>query len=138
MLEPAVHDRSRFELDVRATGTTRIVAVAGELDLAVSARFQAAAMEVIAETPETAVIDLSALEFVDSSGIHALLGVHRHAAARRVRLVVIPVDGPAQRAFGLSGVETILPFVASPRPGGGDEDSPRRTRRQRARRRLTH
>jgi anti-anti-sigma factor len=107
-----------FEVRVDARGTTWTVVVTGELDLAVADRFDAAIGAAIAEAAETVVIDLSALDFVDSTGIHALLRAHREAGARDLRLVIIPASERVQRLFRICAVDSVLPFVpvAAPAP----------------------
>jgi anti-anti-sigma regulatory factor len=52
------------------------------------------------------VIDLSALEFLDSSGVHMLYDIADRLATRQQRFaVVIGAEAPPRRAIELSGVE---------------------------------
>jgi anti-sigma B factor antagonist len=113
MSETTMHAvRPVFHLDSTTCGTTRTVTVAGELDLAVCDRVQAAVDAAVAACPDTVVVDLSPLAFIDSSGIHALVAAHRHALARDVRLVAIPAPPAVHHVFELCGLDAALPFVA--------------------------
>jgi anti-sigma B factor antagonist len=100
-----------FDLRSSVCGTTRTVVCAGELDLASSSAFEAAVATAIGAEPETVVIDLSAVVFIDSTGVHALMRARRHAEARHVRLVIIPAPDRVHEVFAICGVETELPFV---------------------------
>jgi anti-sigma B factor antagonist len=100
-----------LDLETRVHGTTRTVAAAGELDFAVCERFQTAVDAAVAAGPQTVVVDLSSLTFIDSSGLHALVRAHGHAKARDVALVIIPAPAALHAAFRASGLGTALPFV---------------------------
>jgi anti-sigma B factor antagonist len=112
MLDPAYRPVPSLELDISACGSTTTVGLAGELDLAAVEQLESAVAAALAEAAETLVIDLSALTFIDSSGVHALLDANRHAHARGVRLLIIPAPDPVNAVFDLCRVDTLLPFVA--------------------------
>jgi anti-anti-sigma factor len=114
MLDPAVHADPLFDVHVSACGTTWTVVVAGEIDVAVADQFEAAIATAIGEASETVVIDLTALDFIDSSGIHALVRARDHADARRRRLVIVPAAERVQNVFRICGLDTVLPFVPMP------------------------
>jgi anti-anti-sigma factor len=117
MLDPAGRfTDSSFVVDVRGAGTTRTVVLGGEFDLAGRDDFRTALGSALADAPETVVIDLTELEFIDSVGITAILRAHRHAETVGTRLVLVPGPELVQRVFRLCGVETTLPF--SPGPAG--------------------
>ena len=101
--------------DVRSSrcGTTRTVAVVGELDLAGVRALDRAVNDALDERPETVVIDLSATAFIDSAGMGSLVRGHRRAVARDVRLVIIPAPARVHRIFELCGLDDVLPFVSA-------------------------
>jgi anti-sigma B factor antagonist len=115
MLEPFSPAGARlFAVDASVCGTTRTLTVHGELDLAVVAELDAAVGAALRHHSETVVVDLSGIEFIDSSGVRCLLRAQRQAEARRVRLVVCRAPEHVQRVFALCGLETRLPFVGQP------------------------
>jgi anti-anti-sigma factor len=59
---------------------------------------------------ERLVIDLSGLEFIDSTGIGVLMRVTEEARAAGVDLAVLPGPREVQRVFAAAGVEDALPF----------------------------
>ncbi len=105
---------SAFAVEVLASGTTVTVAAAGEVDMTVAGELEAALAGALRSRPlpETLVVDLGGLRFMDSSGVHVLLGVHRRAVARGVRLVLLPAPPEVQQVFALCLVEDVLPFAA--------------------------
>jgi anti-sigma B factor antagonist len=93
----------RIEL-VEGDGT-RIVRLTGELDL-VSA--DAVRSAVVHAGGPTVVVDLSGLEFIDSSGLSALLTARRQLTSTGHRLVLSGAKGAARRAFEVSGLDDVL------------------------------
>lgn len=98
-----VHDHLNVRSDRRA-GVT-IVAVRGEVDLtggnpvadAIVGAFEGR------EPGEALIVDLCGCEFMDSSGIHAVVRGLRAAESRRVRYAVAcPPAGAAARALDLA------------------------------------
>ena len=74
-----------------------MVSVIGEVDLFAAPRL-AAALDQAADRPRPILVDLSRCTFLDSSGLHALLGAHLEArrSARRVVLACPPAGWPAR------------------------------------------
>lgn len=89
-----------------------IVALAGELDAANVGSARGVLAEVAVEgADEILVVDLSALEFIDSSGI-ALLVSLAEADGDGTKLRVVPSDAPAvTRIMRLTGVDSMLRFA---------------------------
>ena len=93
MLTPA------FDARVERDAAAAVVVLEGDLDLATADRFERA-MSRAFELADTWSIDASALHFVDSSGVRALLRAHAEAQRRGGRLPVRGLDGSARAALG--------------------------------------
>lgn len=65
-----------LSIDVQREGDDALVRVAGELDISTSPDLQDALAE-LTGSPRRVVVDLSDLEFCDSTGLAALLGAHK-------------------------------------------------------------
>jgi anti-anti-sigma factor len=93
-------------LRVRERGALVMAAVEGEIDLS---NAPSLLDELTAAVPNTArglVVDLLALEFLDSSGIHMLYDLAERLATRQQGFaVVLEPDAPPRRAIEVSGVE---------------------------------
>ena len=81
-------------------------ALIGELDLNTAHDVRQEVIRSLARGPQTVTLDVSALRFVDSTGIHALLQIESACNAAGARLLL---DGPSSQlrrvlaTFGLSG-----------------------------------
>ena len=89
------------------------MAAAGEIDLITAQRVEKAADEALDAGAHDLWIDLSEVEFIDSTGIHALLQVRSRVEALNRRLAVICPVGPIRRAFALTGLDEALPLYTS-------------------------
>jgi anti-anti-sigma factor len=76
----------------------------GEFDIRSADTATHAFDELLGRGPDTLVIDLSGLEFVDSTGIRFLVQGRDRARALGVQLSLVPGDGPVRRVLTVSGV----------------------------------
>ncbi|HWE33634.1 MAG TPA: STAS domain-containing protein [Solirubrobacteraceae bacterium] len=99
---------------VRERGTTTMIEPEGEWDLASVAAARETITRVLDARPECVVLDLSRLEFIDSSGLHAIVELSKCAAAQNTRLVIIPGPRAVQRLFEITGLAARLPLIDGP------------------------
>jgi anti-sigma B factor antagonist len=100
----------RVEQDQRAP---RLVA-AGELDLATAEELEAGLKELEARAPAVVVLDLRELEFMDSTGLRAVIAADARARDRGARLVVVRAPGEVDRVFKLTRMDQHLELVDEP------------------------
>jgi anti-sigma B factor antagonist len=106
-------DVSEHDLD-----GVHVLAASGELDLAAAAQFCARIDEVRDAGHPRLLLDLTELEFCDSSGLRALIGAAREVLASGGQVVMVPpVDGPVARLFALAGAPELLPLQSSEADG---------------------
>jgi anti-sigma B factor antagonist len=97
-----------MELAVRMQGESRIVAVPGpRLDAAGAEDFRAAMREVIDGGATRVVIDLSGIEFLDSSGLGALVACLKHMGERG-RLELAAPREPVLKVLRLTRMNTVF------------------------------
>ena len=89
------------------------VALTGEFDLAARRAFTAAITQIEATKPRGIVVNVQELSFMDSSGIHGLLGAHRRAEGSH-SFAVVNGSGPAHRTLQLAGLDEVLVMVDDP------------------------
>jgi anti-anti-sigma factor len=93
------------DVEIRSEDTVVIAQLTGEIDLANARGIEE---EIIAATPNRArrvVVDLSALEFIDSAGIQLVYQLRERLHNRRQEMsLVIPPDSTAADALRLAGV----------------------------------
>ncbi len=82
----------------------------GELDIAEAARTGDRIEAAVPSSARGAVIDFTALEFIDSSGIAMLFGLVRSLSARRQGLIVVaPADQAVARVLEIVEFERAAP-----------------------------
>jgi len=93
-----------------------LVAATGELDFATVARLDQALRR--AETDAALVVlDLRALELIDSAGVHLVLAADRRIRQAGGRLVVVRGGEQVEWFFALIGIDAELEFVDWPPVG---------------------
>ena len=93
-----------------ATRAVRVV-VSGELDLAAAPQLDDILRRALASA-EDIIIDLSAVRFIDSTGLYTIVGAVREAATSGVTLRIRSTLRPqVARLFEIVGMAHTLPFI---------------------------
>ena len=93
----------------RSQGDHTIVALAGEIDLYTAPRLQSeltAAMG--AGKPARIVVDMSAVEFCDSTGMNVLLAAHRQACERGGDLALAAPRAAVRKILEVTGLGSVF------------------------------
>jgi anti-anti-sigma factor len=98
-------------VDVRHEGDAVVVALSGELDLAGERQLEAA-IESAQSSGAPLTVDLSALKFIDSSGLRVLVKLHNRATTDGFSYTLIPGPPQVHRTFALCGLDRTLAFAA--------------------------
>jgi anti-anti-sigma factor len=102
---------SGVSIETRSDAGVTQVVLAGEFDLAAVPQFEDALTEVEAGGPAAIVIDLSALTFMDSSGLRALVTADDRARAAGRRLAIVPGPPAVRRVFEITQLDSKLDLV---------------------------
>lgn len=94
-------------------GHTAVLAVAGELDLGSAERLWPHLAELLTGGARTVVLDGTAMEFLDSSGLRVLLRGAKLAESEGTAFRVVAPHPVVQRVLDLSGVRAALDTCAS-------------------------
>ena len=92
-------------------GALHTISMQGELDLANADDLERELIRVEGSDALSIVIDLSGLQFIDSTGVRLLLSAHARSRADSNRLTLLRGPKPVQRVFELTGILDILPFA---------------------------
>jgi anti-sigma B factor antagonist len=105
-----------FRAWTEANGKTLIVKALGELDLASAEAFEKELDRALSQDGTRVVVDLAALEFIDSTGLRCLIRAAGAASAHEeARLEIYSgLTPPVERALEVSGLKERLPFIARP------------------------
>jgi anti-sigma B factor antagonist len=97
------------------------VVLRGELDLSTVGKVQEALAQVEADAPQTVVLDLSKLTFLDSTGLRCVVTADDHAKEHGRRFVIVRGPDAVQRVFAITRLEDRLEMVddaSAVQPGG--------------------
>jgi len=101
-----VSDDQLATLRVRERGAVVMATVEGEIDLSNAGSLLEDLAAAVPNTAAGLLIDLTALEFLDSSGIHMLYDLAERLATRQQGFAVVLEPGaPPRRAIEVSGIE---------------------------------
>ena len=109
-LDPIL-DSGVLAIAVRVQGTTTTITPRGEWCFAEQSAARSTIQAALERTPETVVLDLSHLSFIDTSGMHDIMDLHERSTQQSMRLVIIPGPRAVQRPFELLELTDKLPFL---------------------------
>jgi anti-sigma B factor antagonist len=104
-----VEEGPLFEIAQRRVDGRLVVAPAGDLDIAVVDRMRG----VLAERApgEALELDLTRLEFLDTSGLQLIVETHRDARREGFPLTLVRGAPAVHRVFEIAGLDRVLPFA---------------------------
>jgi anti-sigma B factor antagonist len=102
--------RSTLDIKVVVHPGRHTLVLGGELDVASALELQYAVVRVCAEGARKIVLDISRLDFLDSSGLQAILSSQAVCNDHGVGYMLTPAKGAVQRALEVMGMIDVLPF----------------------------
>jgi anti-sigma B factor antagonist len=90
-----------------------VLALSGEFDLAGVQDFETVLKKLESRGPEVLVVSLSGLQFMDSSGLRALVMADQRAKQAGRRLAIVPGPTVVRRVFEITQLEDRLDLVES-------------------------
>ena len=94
-------------------GPRHVLLVGGELDLDAAPQLSAALEEAIAGGKTQIVLDMSAVRFIDSTAVHAIVGAARELRQRLGRLALVCADPNVRRLVELTRLDLVAPVFES-------------------------
>jgi anti-sigma B factor antagonist len=92
---------------------TAVLSLAGEIDVANVAQVRSAAVELLERGATSLIVDLSAIEYIDSSGMGMLVGLKKRLADSNGNITIVGVGGRVKRVFEVTGLERIFTLSGS-------------------------
>jgi len=103
-----------FVVDARRIGTTELVQVRGEVDMATAPLLRAVLDTVVGRRPTRVEVDLSGATFMDAHALTTLTAVRRRLANRHATLVLRDPSPVVVRLLELSGTEYAFEIATGP------------------------
>ncbi len=107
-----------FRFDLRREGADAELKIFGEFDMTGVLRVEPDLSQLLdTEEVERLVLDLSGLEFVDSTGLGVIIDLDQRARRGDFELSIVPGPRQVQRVFEVTKLADVLPFREPPPTG---------------------
>jgi len=100
----------------RAQGDHTIMSVTGEIDLYTAPTLQSELMSALGPGSVKLIVDMSGVDFCDSTGINVLLAAHRQARERGGDLQLASPASATRKVLQVTGLETVFTVLEEPVP----------------------
>lgn len=97
-----------LRLDVSAHGAWSVVRVGGEVDVATAPRLREQLISLVNEQRTLLVVDLSEVDFIDSTGLGVLIGALKRVRSRDGELHLVCSDQRILRVFEITGLDQVF------------------------------
>jgi anti-anti-sigma factor len=113
MEDPLMDDLVRVQIEQRDGDEVIVARLSGELDIAGAEPTGRRIAEAVPSSARGVVVDMTELDFIDSSGISMLFSLARRVGSRRQELrVVAPAGRPVARVLEIVEFERAAPVHA--------------------------
>jgi len=113
-LSPLEEEQTSMEMDlgiaVRRNGRVTVIELTGELDAYTSARFREVMVEAIEEGGGNLIVSMTDVEYIDSSGLGALVGGLKRSSERNGRIVLVCTQPQVRKVFEITGLRKVFPI----------------------------
>ena len=100
-----------LDFETREEAEQTLIELRGELDLSTTEKVERELTRVEAQAPSVLVLDLSGLNFLDSTGLRLVVGADQRARAADRRLVVVKGPAAVHRVFSITKLDERLEMV---------------------------
>ncbi|MBV9057311.1 MAG: STAS domain-containing protein [Candidatus Eremiobacteraeota bacterium] len=116
------HEEISIDLRTADGSDALLFRLRGSLDLATAPTVRAALTDAAEEKGHDVIVDLTGLEFLDSTGLGVLIGAHRRAAERGGSFRLVVSDGPISRLLNITGLMGVFAVYRSLDDARGERD----------------
>jgi len=97
-----------LRVDVTALNGTGVITVAGDIDITSCRKLREELVRLMDDGVTTVVLDLSSMEFVDSTGLDVLVGAQKRLRQRGGELVLRSPRPAAQKVLEITRLDTVF------------------------------
>lgn len=109
--QPRREDRSEFDIRTSSDRNGYVIQPRGELDLVTNDQLHAVLTEALHSDAKRTLLDLSRVEFIDSTGIKTIILAIRTASEQRKEFRLLRGPRQVQRVFEITGIDDPLLFA---------------------------
>ncbi|MFF7178208.1 anti-sigma factor antagonist [Streptomyces sp. NPDC008121] len=103
---------SDLKITSRDAATGPVLEISGELDYASAGELRRQVTALVLRPGQRLVLDLTAMEFCDSSGITALIAARNHALAAQAEMALAAVPANTLRILRIVGLDQVFTLYA--------------------------
>jgi anti-sigma B factor antagonist len=100
-------------IETHDRGQWTVVDVRGEVDLYTAPRLKEELIGLVDRDRTTVAVDLSGVEFLDSTGLGVLIGGLKRCRERNGKLVLVAPREPVQKVLSITGLDKVFPIHES-------------------------
>jgi anti-sigma B factor antagonist len=100
--------KSSLTIEATRSGSTTVVATAGSLDIATAEQFETEVQHALADGTDV-IVDLSGLDLCDSTGLGAMVRLHRRAQAADASLTLRRPQRAVAEVLAMTGIDKVIP-----------------------------
>ena len=105
--------------EIRGSKGHALVILTGELDVSTAGSLYEELATLTREGVVHVALDLTNLEFIDSTGISVLIAEHKRTASAGGELIILTPHRNARRVFEVAGLMDVLDIMPHESPGEG-------------------
>lgn len=102
-----------LQINVRKAEGVPVIELAGEVDAYTSARFRESMVELIENGAVNLVINMENVDYIDSSGLGALVGGLKRASEREGHILIVCSNPQVRKVFEITGLEKVFSLFSS-------------------------
>lgn len=102
-----------LQIKVRTCDGIPVIELAGEVDAYTSARFREVMLDAIETHGARIVISMREVDYIDSSGLGALVGGLKRVSERDGKIVIVCDQSQVRKVFEITGLEKVFPIFES-------------------------
>lgn len=102
-----------MQVDVVRDGDTVVVAPSGEVDLSRSPKLRTVLREAQSSKPKRVIIDLGAVDYMDSSGVATLVEAFQIARRNNSKMVLCALTDRVRSIFEIARLDTIFTITST-------------------------
>lgn len=102
-----------FGIEVSDRDGCVVVAVRGEVDLATAPALKSRLLDLVTAGVTEIVVDLSNTEFLDSTGLGAVVAAYKRVRAHDGHLKLVATSSRVKRVFEITNLDRVVPIVGS-------------------------
>ena len=103
-----------LKVTTRSQGDHTVISVTGEIDLYTAPKLQSELMTALGANPARLIVDMSGVDFCDSTGINVLLAAHRQARERGGELQLAGPGTATRKVLQVTGLESVFTVLNDP------------------------